>query len=404
MKVTGIIAEYNPFHKGHKYQIDTLRKKYQPDYVVVAMSGDFVQRGTPALMDKYARAHMALTQGADLVFELPSYFATASAETFAKGGILLFSTTGVVNSICFGAETDELRQLQEVATILHKEPDWYRNALLSYMKEGMSFPAARAKALPQYADLLESPNNILAIEYLKSLQAQKLSIDPILIPRTGSGYHSTDLSAPNASASAIRNHLLKESDIHAKALPETSYNIMKEYQQEKAFLTENDFSLLLHHALLQESSDSLSKYADMTPALANRLLQQRNNFLSWDDFCQQCNTKEITYSRISRVLTHLLLGIRQDMLLPYLSDTTATLPYLRILGFRKDATPLLTALKTTAKAPLITSPASAEKALTNQGLTMLHTDIFASDLYRSILTNKCHCIFPNEYQRKFLSI
>ncbi len=451
MKVTGIIAEYNPFHKGHQYQIDTLRAQHsseeptchrQDHYVIVAMSGDFVQRGTPALMSKYERARMALLQGADLVLELPACFATASAETFARGGVLLFATTGLTDSLCFGAESDHLAQLQELASLLCEEPDWYRDALLSYIKEGYSFPAARVKALSEvsvpskpgtgtdlprarsYASLLESPNNILAVEYLKSIRTLNLSMKPLLIQRTGGDYHNKNIHTPFPSATAIRSLLLKTSTTSnntsglpadapiisdstlgflpqelISALPQTSYNIMADYMKNSSFLWENDFSLLLHHALLRETPESLLKYADMTPALANRLIQQRNQFLSWSDFCEVCHTKEITYSRISRILTHLLLGIRQQDLTTY-----ETLPYLRVLGFRQDAAPLLTELKEKAKAPLITSPSAGEKLLSEDGLSMLHTDIYASNLYRSVLTHKCGHTFPNEYQRKLLIV
>lgn len=432
MKVTGIIAEYNPFHKGHKYQIDTLRAQYQPDYVIVAMSGDFLQRGTPALLDKYTRAQMALSQGADLVFELPAWFATSSAENFAKGGILLFKSTGITDSLCFGAESKDLEKMQTLADLLITEPEWYKDALLSSLKEGLSFPAARKKALPEYSHLLDTPNNILAIEYLKALAFYDADITPISIQRKGSGYHDTDIDAPLASASAIRNsikenlHLLWESKetscneltgqypfrMHSnilpaelkEALPDTSYNIMQNYQWEASFLWADDFSLLLHHALLRENAASLLSYEDMTPALSNRLLKQRKDFLSWSDFCNKCNTKDSTYARISRILNHILLNIRKEHLAPYTNTSCKTLPYLRILGFRQSAAPLLTALKASAKTPILTSPAAAEKSLSPEGLAMLETDIFASDLYRSVLTQKCQRVYSNEFQRKLLVV
>lgn len=410
MKVTGIIAEYNPFHKGHLYQIETLRRQYQPDYVVVAMSGDFLQRGTPALMNKYARAQMALQQGADLVLELPAWFSTASAEHFARGGVLLFQTTGITDSLCFGAENDDLPQLQALAKILAVEPDWYRQALFSHLKEGLSFPSARTKALPEYAELLEAPNNILAVEYLKSMFTLASSMTPLLIQRKGSGYHDKDILAPTVSASAVREALLRNSMLPSElenALPTASFHIMTSYEKNAAFLWENDFSLLLHHALLKETPETLLQYEDMTEALANRLIRHRDDFLSWSDFCRLCDTKDITYSRISRILTHLLLNIKKTALSPYTKNTSNPvqgLPYLRVLGFRRLAEPLLTELKKNAKAPVITSPAAAEKLLSGQGLDMLYTDIYASDLYRSVLTARTGKIYPNEFRRRLLVI
>lgn len=435
MKVAGIIAEYNPFHKGHKYQLDRLRELAGPDYIIVAMSGDFLQRGTPALMDKYTRARMSLLQGADLILELPTCYATSSAETFARGGILLLAATGLTDMLCFGAESDDLDRLKNLALLLNREPDWYRSALLSSLKKGRSFPAARAEALPEYADLLNQPNNILAVEYLKAMEDLAPAMEPLLIQRAGSGYHDTDITAPLASASAIRDTLLHtlhhcdassaightastpttpqsetdwfapttpQSEIDwsalADALPESSLKIMQEYETDSAFLQEDDFSQLLHYCLLRETKESLAGYLDMTEDLANRIDSRKKDFTSWSSFCQLCNTKDTTYARISRALTHILLNIRTE------DQKPDALPYLRVLGFRRSAAPLLTQLKSCAKAPIITSPAAAEGQLTAQGLAMLHTDIHASDLYRCIATAKTGRAYPNEYQRKLLIV
>lgn len=435
MKVAGIIAEYNPFHKGHKYQLDRLRELAGPDYIIVAMSGDFLQRGTPALMDKYTRARMSLLQGADLILELPACYATSSAETFARGGILLLAATGLTDMLCFGAESDDLDRLKNLARLLNREPDWYRSALLSSLKKGRSFPAARAEALPEYVDLLNQPNNILAVEYLKAMEDLAPAMEPLLIRRAGSGYHNTDITAPLASASAIRDTLLhtshhcdtpptinrtasvpatpqsetdwsalataqSETDWFAlaDALPESSLKIMQEYEKDSAFLQEDDFSQLLHYCLLRETKESLTGYLDMTEDLANRIDSRKKDFTSWSSFCQLCNTKDTTYARISRALTHILLNTRAE------DQKPDALPYLRVLGFRRSAAPLLTQLKCCAKAPIITSPAAAEGQLTAQGLAMLHTDIHASDLYRCIATNKTGRAYPNEYQRKLLIV
>ena len=406
MKVAGIIAEYNPFHKGHKYQLDRLRKLSRPDYIIVAMSGDFLQRGTPALMDKYTRARMSLLQGADLILELPACFATSSAEAFARGGLLLFAATGLTDTLCFGAESDDLTRLKSLAHLLNQEPDWYRHALKSSLKNGRSFPAARAEALPEYDDLLRQPNNILAVEYLKAMEDLAPTMEPILIKRQGSGYHDTDITGTLASASAIRAQLQDSASCRdascrdacwsalAEALPEASLRIMQEYERDSAFLQEDDFSQLLHFCLLRETKESLTEYLDMTEELANRIDVRKKDFTSWSSFCQLCNTKDTTYARISRALTHVLLNIRG----------ADRMPYLRVLGFRRSAAPLLSQLKSCAKAPIITSPAAAEDQLTPQELAMLHTDIRASDLYRCVVTGKTGRTYPNEYQRKLLIV
>ncbi len=415
MKTTGIIAEYNPFHNGHRYQIETLRNTYDPDYVIIAMSGDFLQRGTPALMDKYARAQMALRQGADLVFELPACFATASAELFALGGVLLFQTTGLVTSLCFGTESQDFEGISALAQLLAQEPDWYRKALTSYLRQGLSFPAARAIALPEYESLLRSPNNILAIEYCKALISLNAGFTPIPVSRTGSGYHDTELISPYASASAIRKALhswvsgetsVEFPSVLTSVLPRDSYCIMEKYLQNLPFLWEDDFSLLLHHRLLLENESSLLDCSDMTRSFANRILSKRRDFLSWSSFCAALNSKDMTYARISRILTHLLLHITDQQTAPYLnpSQRPSFLPYLRVLGFKKSSSGLLTRLKETAKAPVITSLSNAEELLAPDGLAMLQTDVFAADLYRSVQISHTHKPCPNEYARRLLTV
>ena len=229
MNVIGIIAEYNPFHNGHAYQIAHVRKNLHADYIVVAASGDYVQRGEPALLDKYTRARMALSSGADVVLELPVLWSTASAELFADAGISLFEKMGCVNGICFGAERGDLALLRRIADVLADEPADLKASLKHNLKSGSTFPKAREAALLSYfsgsagqngalpvsaealSSLLASPNNILALEYLKSLRRRASSITPYLLKREGAAYHETSIrsgaSEVPASASAIRHTL-----------------------------------------------------------------------------------------------------------------------------------------------------------------------------------------------------
>ena len=214
MKTAGIIAEYNPFHKGHEYQIRYTKEKLKADYVIVAMSGDYVQRGTPALISKHVRAEMALRCGADLVFEMPVSISTASAEAFAMGGVSLLDSLGVVDMLCFGSESGEISALRELAEILVEEPKEYKKLLKSFLSEGLTFPAARSQALTEYfknprnfngddfdgvltpllnevTQILNTPNNILGIEYCKALLRLNSQSRPVTIRREGMGYHET---------------------------------------------------------------------------------------------------------------------------------------------------------------------------------------------------------------------
>ncbi len=402
MNILGIIAEYNPFHMGHAYQIETLKRECNADYVIVAMSGNFVQRGAPALLDKYTRTHMALINGADLVLELPALFASASAEYFAQGGVSLLHNTGVVTHLGFGAESSNLPLLQKTSDVLIQSPVTFQTQLQQELKNGISFPAARAKALEnaltsmghtnirEIQDMLASPNNILAIEYLKALSKLESHILPSPILRKGHGYHDTSISTDFCSASAIRTYLrsnagnLSDSLWKGTALPDSVLKLFSSYPH--SFLFEDDFSQLVHYKLLTETAHGLTDYADCSPELANRMYHARHSFSSWAQFCTLLKTKNTTYTRISRLLLHLILNIRaQD----YDRFTCPSpVPYLRVLGFQKASSSLLSYIKQSGTTPLITSVSDAEKQLSPQDFSVLQTDITASDIYNLALNAK----------------
>ena len=413
MKVTGIIAEYNPFHNGHLYQLTEARKKTDADFIIVVMSGDFMQRGTPAIINKWERTRMALSGGADLVLELPCVFATASANMFALGGISLLARTGVVTDLCFGAETDSITDFLTLAKFLNEEPDFFKNALKDELKTGISFPAARSSALSAEASLplsseklLSSPNNILGIEYCKALFALSSSIKPHIIKREGSGYNDREVNKQDrfASASAIRTVLLNPSKGRSSSdlssfLPASSLDILKNSKNKLAFLSENDFSLLLHYQLLREMDLGFSSYSDVSKDLSNRIKNRISGFTSWSDFALSLKTKELTYTRINRALTHILLGITDDNFL----FAKSNLPlYLRILGFSKNASLLLSSIKHNSSIPLISKLADAKNSLSDASYDMLKADIFASDIYRTVKTAKTGQNDPNEFKQSLI--
>ena len=212
--IVGIVAEYNPFHLGHAYQLQYAKETLGADYCIVVMSGPFTQRGTPALFDKYTRASHALACGADLVLELPVIYATASAEAFALGAVSVLENTGIVDTLLFGCEADDITPLKEIASLLVSEQDDYKKALQAELANGKAFAEARAIALnhSEYASLINTPNNILAVEYLKALKRLNSSIEPIGLKRKGSGYHDETLQSPMASATAIRKAIFAKDD------------------------------------------------------------------------------------------------------------------------------------------------------------------------------------------------
>ncbi len=399
MKVVGIIAEYNPFHNGHKYQIEELKKQTNADYVIAAMSGNFLQRGVPALCDKYSRTRMALSCGVDLVLELPSIWATASAEYFAQGGVNLLKNTGVVTHLGFGAESDKLEYMIGIAKVLKHEPPIYKEVLTHKLAEGLSFPAARKFAIKYTAalkynvlcsqeitePLLELPNNILALEYLKALPR---NITPVLIPRKGGSYYSENINIELPSATAIRKTILTSSGEHSlrAALPTASYSILQNCSMDKALIKPNDISEILGYKLLSMSQTGYADYADCSEDLSNKIQNHLNEYTDYESFCQLLNSKDMTYARISRVLLHILLDIKQ-------SDYTAGkrlgyAPYLRVLGFRKSASPLLSEIKKEASAPLITKVADAASILSPKAYSIFEKDVYTSSIYNQMLVVK----------------
>lgn len=428
MKIVGIIAEYNPFHNGHQYHIDQALQKTGADAAVILMSGDFVQRGAPAIAPKHLRAKAALLGGASLILELPVLFSCGSAELFARGAVSIFNSLGCISYLCFGSECGDIKKLNRLARILSEEPEVYRQLLQDELRKGRPFPQARQTALsvytkdPSLAEILSSPNNTLGIEYLKALRYFKSPIQPFAIPREGSGYHDTALCETFSSATAIRNRILNPSlpedafSSVAGQLPPASSDLLRKNYQSSLPVTQDDFSLLLKYRLLCESASSLTDYLDVSKDLANRIINQRNDFATWSSFCDLLKTRELTYTRISRTLLHILLGIEKDTFRhepPFCfaedsgnisgkakkerSSTSAL--YARVLGFQKKDTQILKVIKEYAAIPLITKLADARN-LTSATQVLLNLDIFASDLYESIITEKFGTPFTNEYQKQ----
>ncbi len=439
MKTVGIIAEYNPFHKGHAYHIQKAKEAVGADFVIVTMSGNFVQRGAPAIIDKYTRTKMALDGGADLVLELPVPFATAAAPIFAEAGISLFHHLGCVDALCFGSESGDVNSLIAAAHILMEEPHEYKMLLQRFLKEGNNYPKSAQMAVQSLwnkignelnTELSASPNDTLAIEYIKALFKYNSVITPIAITRHGSGYHETSLSSDFASASAIRNQIEQHlkmptetklnsssqlnSSIHSthsnhssaisaieSFLPETSFSLMKDFFGHTFPVTEDDFSLPLAMILNAEQMTngmSILQAADMTPELSDRIhrLLSSDKLFTFSELAEALKTKNITRARINRALLHCLLAINKEDIEEFRADTFCS--YARILGFKKEASPLLKAIKSNADIPVITKLADAKSKLSETGNKLLSHELAASFLYRQAVWCKFHEKIPDEYR------
>ena len=437
MKTVGIIAEYNPFHNGHLYQLKKAKEITGADFAVVVMSGDFTQRGTPAVFDKYTRCRLSLLAGADLCIELPVVYATASAELFAKGAVSLLSALGV-DALCFGSECGEIAPLREIASLLFAEPPTYKEALNKALKEGLSFPSARAVAVRKCAhagslsgadvtafnnlpsasslsgvdaaasDVLASPNNILGIEYLKALLALEKNGQhapvPYTIKREGDGYLSHTLSEESfCSAMALRKGIAEENPDLLRYVPESIRQEFSDTCQTKSALCADDFSGMLFYKLLSEKDAGYDSYLDVSSDLSDKIRKNLGTFTTFSAFCENSlKSKDITLTRVYRSLLHILLSIKKE-------DLPAAAPYARILGFREASFEVFGCLSK-ENIPLLSRLKDASSLLSPEALSCLSKDIFAAQLYEHVRMQhmlhmqKDDCPFVSEYSRPVIRI
>lgn len=445
MTVVGIIAEYNPFHNGHVYQIRKVRELTGADYVIAVMSPDFVQRGAAAITDKWTRARMALSgpDHADLVLELPVCYAAGSAEYFAEGAVRLLDSLGCVDYLAFGCEADRPDLLVEAADFFalpkDREPEEYRTALQALLKEGKTYPQARAQAFltcrasltagaalssasgcqirEVFADLLMQPNNILAIEYLKAMKRFSSRMKPLPIRRMGQGYHalpndvagpdragsafvqlpsSQDLSRGNPdggllnfqSARAIRSQL-KEGLLPAWTLPQSSALLLQEDLQRGSLIFDEDLDLPVHLRLLRLRQDEVpcTEFLDISKDLANRIQNHINEYAGFDSFARLIKTRQMTETHVRRALIHTLLDVKTAEMQQI--REAVSIPPARVLGFYREASPLLHMIRQRAAQPLLTKASGPDRILSDPAAVfMLRQTMNASDLYNALLTRR----------------
>lgn len=394
MRVLGIIAEYNPFHNGHLYQLKQSIEQLDADFVVAVMSGNFTQRGEPAILSKWTRAQMAVECGIDLVLEIPFVFACNNAEYFAKGAIGILNGLGCVTHLSFGSESGELHDLIRVADFLSNEGQAFQASLKKHLEKGLSYPKARQEATTDClgepaAALLREPNNILAIEYLKQLKMTKSDIIPFTVKRKGVGYHELKPNGNIASASAIRRILEEQPDNDlSDYLPEGGFNILRSAlieQCERISLKqmEHNYYKIVMAKILTMSEKELSQIFSIREGLENKLKGAVRNAQDLNEFKQQILSKRYTATRINRILIHLLIGLtREDVL----SITESLHLYGRVLGFNQKGANLLKQIKKSKKTslPCITN-VNKQINGSEEYLKLLSYDFIASDLYNLIM-------------------
>ena len=389
MKVCGIIAEYNPFHNGHAYHIEKTKEVTNCDAIVAIMSGNFVQRGTPALFDKWTRTEMALKNGIDLVIELPTYYATSSAEFFAQGSVGLLDSLGIVDSLSFGAKTTDLDALKRVANVLYLEPNDYKTMLQNELKKGLSFPIARSNALKNFikkeydakyiSEILLDANNVLGIEYLKALMYNNSPIVPNIIQRKGEDYNSTNIVDGVCSATAIRKLLEKqEIEILQDVMPKESFDILNtELLSGKQPMNIEKYEKEIFYILRRSLANDLFELADVSEGLENVLKKASNETTEIEKIIDMMKSKRYTRTRIQRILLHALLNITKDEVNNYKYNPQ----YIRVLGFTKTGEKLLTQIYNKSNLPIVTSVSKFLKSANETGRRMIEKDILATNIY-----------------------
>ncbi|MCR4642107.1 MAG: nucleotidyltransferase family protein [Lachnospiraceae bacterium] len=352
MRVCGIIAEFNPLHKGHEYLLKEARARSGADYLLIVMSGDYVQRGEPALCDRYARCRMALEAGADAVLLLPLPFAASSAVYFARGAVSQLKHSAVCTDLFFASESGSLEALKELIPLLKNT--------LPYEKR-------------------PRPNDLLGAAYLEAAETLDAGFTPHTITRIGEAHDSDTDSGALSSASAFRKRLLAGDDC-ADLLPDYVTGILNGYRKSARFVKTADLSDMLYHALLMRKEAGYRDYYDLSPALSDKIAAKLSLYSDPEGFAMALKSRDISLSRIRRALLHILLGLRSENIRTLCSKYDYC-PYLSLLGFRAPATPLLHAIKGNADRPLISKAADARTLLAADALECFNTEMRAADLY-----------------------
>lgn len=391
MNITGIITEYNPFHNGHLYHLREAKKNTNADAIICVMSGNFVQRGGPAIIDKWKRTEMTLNNGVDLIIELPTYYAVSSAEFFAKGSVSILHNLGIVNNLFFGSECGDVDKLTALSKILVNEDTQLKSLIKEHLAKGDTFAKAREKSLIQYLKdeevnkIITSSNNILGIEYIKSILRLNSTITPSTLKREGSNYNDKNLSNSFSSATAIRELLKNKNSLEnlKNLIPKESYEIFSKLQDENYPLVFDEDMFKFIKYKIQTNCINFNNLYEITEGLENKLIKEITSSNSYEDFILKVKSKRYTYSKISRILTHIYLGLDSNT---FLNIDNPNNLYARVLGFNNRGREVLSLIKRNSSIPLITKV----PRFTNNPL--LQFDIQATAAYAN-LNNK---INPNK--------
>ena len=416
MKVLGIVVEYNPFHNGHLFHLQKAKELIRPDYTIAVMSGNFCQRGEPAIIDKFSRAEIALKMGVDVVFELPTVYAIQDAGGFARGAIGVLDGTGVVTDIVFGSESNDIEFLKKIAEILHEQPDLYNQFLHEELKKGYSFPNARKYALMRYVEelkimdpekvkLIERSNDILGLEYVRAILDLGSNITPHTIKRVGADYKEEEFKGRLSSATSIRK-LIRERkmDLVRESVPEESFEVIcRELEEGRGPVFLEDMEKLLLGIMRLKDRDDFSKLYGFSEGLDERFHRFSRVSSNIEEFMEKVKSKRFTFTRIRRLMLYVLFEMRKD----FVERSNEKGPqYLRILGFTESGRKLLSKMKKVSKLPIVSTVSLyrkvLEKALKDEERNMdVDPELFEEQLLLDIKATNVHSLFfKSDSERK----
>lgn len=392
MKAVGLIVEYNPFHNGHLYHLNKSKELSGADSAICIMSGNFIQRGEPAVINKWARAKMALMAGADIVIELPVVYAMSSAEYFADASVKILDSLGVVESICFGSESGDIDGLDMIADVLIREPGEYKNYLKQALDGGISYPAARQTAVGKFMsgingnveEILSHSNNILGIEYIKALKRIKSSIRPLTVKRVANSYNQEDLTGGISSATAIRKSILKNDNSYLEVLgtvlPESSMKIIEEeFSSGRGPVFPESFENIMLAELRNMPLNRLRQLPYVGEGLENRIKRAAENSGSMEELIDNICTRRYTRTRIQRCIFSVITGLTASDFKEF--NLKGGPQYARVLGFSSKGRELLSTIRRTSRIPLIVKPADYKNSCNPLVSRMLQIEARSTDIY-----------------------
>ncbi len=397
MTTAAIICEYNPFHNGHKHQIDLTRELTGADFIVCIMSGNYVQRGEPAILNKWARARSALMCGADLIIELPCLYATASADYFSAAAVDIINKLGVIDYLSFGSDSGDLELLSSIAQKRATQPEGFIDLMIKAQKAGLSYPKA-IKHIYNDPDL--KSNDILAVQYITALYKSNSLVKPVTIKRIGSQYSDTTINSTSPSAQSIRNYVRhnKDLDYLYSVMPNESVNILKEeFALGRAPVTFDSFSNIMMAILRSLAPEGISCLPHVSSGLEYKLFKNAVNSCDISELIDKTVSPMHTRSRIQRLCLSSMLGIKHNML-----SKNPDLPYVRILGFRKRAIPILKLINDNCRVPVIMQVASGIKNLSDEGKSLISLEIKSTDIYVLGYHKSSYSIGGQDYTQRIL--